>query len=80
MIALTMQKWNLHRRIALGIIQTIGGGPSRIVLGFMVAAGFLSMWISNTATAVMMIPIGLAIVLKIEDSFAKRVFDLQYDR
>ncbi|HBV05626.1 MAG TPA: sodium:dicarboxylate symporter, partial [Gemmatimonadetes bacterium] len=69
MIALTMQKWNLHKRIALSIIQAIGGGPARIVLGFMVAAGFLSMWISNTATAVMMIPIGLAIVLKIEDSF-----------
>ena len=69
MIALTMQKWNLHKRIALSIIQAIGGGPARIVLGFMLAAGFLSMWISNTATAVMMIPIGLAIVLKIEDSF-----------
>lgn len=61
-IALTMQKWNLHKRIALWIIRMIGGGPSRIVLGFMCAAGFLSMWISNTATAVMMMPIGLAIV------------------
>jgi sodium-dependent dicarboxylate transporter 2/3/5 len=69
MIALTMQKWNLHKRIALGIIHAVGGGPARIVLGFMIAAGFLSMWISNTATAVMMVPIGLAIVLKIEDSF-----------
>ncbi|HSH74258.1 MAG TPA: SLC13 family permease, partial [Longimicrobiales bacterium] len=69
MIALTMEKWDLHRRIALAIIATIGGGPARIVLGFMVAAAFLSMWISNTATAVMMVPIGLAIVLKIEESF-----------
>jgi len=69
MIALTMQKWNLHRRIALNIIHAVGGGPARIVLGFMVAAAFLSMWISNTATAVMMVPIGLAIVLKIEDAF-----------
>ena len=69
MIALTMQKWNLHKRIALSIIHAVGGGPARIVLGFMIAAGFLSMWISNTATAVMMVPIGLAIVLKIEDSF-----------
>jgi sodium-dependent dicarboxylate transporter 2/3/5 len=69
MIALTMEKWNLHRRIALNIIKAIGGGPSRIVLGFMLAAAFLSMWISNTATAVMMMPIGLAIVLEMEEDF-----------
>ncbi len=66
MIALTMEKWDLHRRIALNIIHFVGGGPARIVLGFMVAAAFLSMWISNTATAVMMVPIGLAICLQIE--------------
>ena len=70
MIAVTMQKWNLHRRIALAIIHYVGGGPARMVLGFMVAAGFLSMWISNTATAVMMVPIGLAIVLQIEERLA----------
>jgi sodium-dependent dicarboxylate transporter 2/3/5 len=69
MIALTMEKWNLHRRIALTIIHWVGGGPARIVLGFMLAAAFLSMWISNTATAVMMVPIGLAIVLQIEEKF-----------
>ena len=69
MIALTMEKWNLHRRIALRIIQRIGGGPGRIVLGFMAASGFLSMWVSNTATAIMMMPIGLAIVLRMEDEF-----------
>ena len=68
MIALTMEKWNLHRRIALNIIHFVGGGPARIVLGFMLAAAFLSMWISNTATAVMMVPIGLAIVLQIEEA------------
>ena len=45
-IALTMEKWNLHKRIALLIIRTIGSGPSPIVLGFMVAAAFLSMWIA----------------------------------
>ena len=67
MIALAMQRWNLHRRIALNIIHAVGGGPARIVLGFMVAAAFLSMWISNTATAVMMVPIGLAIILHTED-------------
>jgi sodium-dependent dicarboxylate transporter 2/3/5 len=71
MIALTMEKWNLHRRIALTIIHWVGGGPARIVLGFMLAAAFLSMWISNTATAVMMVPIGLAIVLQIEEEFGE---------
>lgn len=69
MIALAMEKWGLHRRIALVIIRLIGGGPARIVLGFMVAAAFLSMWISNTATAIMMIPIGLAIVAQMEARF-----------
>ncbi len=71
MIALVMEKWNLHRRIALKIIQTIGGGPSLIVLGFMMAAAFLSMWVSNTATAIMMVPIGLAIILEMENDFGK---------
>ena len=69
MIALTMEKWDLHRRIALWIIRKIGGGPSRMVLGFMIAAAFLSMWVSNTATGIMMVPIGLAIVLRMEEEF-----------
>lgn len=69
MIALTMEKWNVHRRIALWIIRAVGGGSARIVLGFMVAAAFLSMWISNTATAIMMIPIGLAVILRMEEDF-----------
>lgn len=69
MIALTMEKWKLHKRIALFIIRFIGSGPNKIVLGFMIASAFLSMWISNTATAIMMIPIGLAIVLKMEENF-----------
>ena len=67
MIALTMEKWDLHRRIALKIIRKMNGGPSHIILGFMVAAGFLSMWISNTATAMMMVPIGLAIIIEMEN-------------
>jgi len=69
MIALTMENWNLHKRIALFIIRIIGGGPSWIVLGFMLAAAFLSMWISNTATAIMMVPIGMAIVYQMEAKF-----------
>lgn len=71
MIAVTMEKWQLHKRIALWIIRLIGGGPRRIVLGFMVAAAFLSMWISNTATAIMMVPIGLAIIIQLEDKFGR---------
>lgn len=62
LIAVTMEKWNLHKRIALSIINFVGVGPERIVLGFMVATAFLSMWISNTATAMMMVPIGLAVI------------------
>ena len=69
MIAVTMEKWRLHKRIALWIIRRIGGGPTRIVLGFMVAAAFLSMWISNTATAIMMVPIAMAIILQLEERF-----------
>lgn len=68
MIALAMEKWNLHRRIALTIISVIGTNSDRIVLGFMVATGFLSMWISNTATAMMMVPIGLAIIYQFSEA------------
>ena len=56
LIAVTMEKWNLHRRIALTTIRLIGVAPNRIVLGFMLATAFLSMWISNTATTMMMLP------------------------
>ncbi|MGE7983915.1 SLC13 family permease [Solibacillus sp. NPDC093137] len=66
-IALAMEKWNLHRRIAISIISMVGTNMDRIVLGFMIATGFLSMWISNTATAMMMIPIGLAIINQVAD-------------
>jgi sodium-dependent dicarboxylate transporter 2/3/5 len=65
-IALAMQRWNLHTRIALGIIRFVGSSARRLVLGFMLASGFLSMWISNSATAMMMMPIGLGLILKIE--------------
>lgn len=57
MIALAMEKWDLHKRIALRIINMIGISPVRVLLGFMIATALLSMWISNTATTVMMIPI-----------------------
>jgi sodium-dependent dicarboxylate transporter 2/3/5 len=71
LIALAMEKWNLHRRIALFIIRRVGGGPARLILGFMIAGAFLSMWISNTATAIMMVPIGMAIVLQMEGRFGR---------
>ncbi|MEZ4686346.1 MAG: DASS family sodium-coupled anion symporter [Bacteroidia bacterium] len=61
-LALAMERWNLHRRIALNLIAAVGTRTHQIVLGFILATGLLSMWISNTATTVMMLPIGLAIV------------------
>jgi sodium-dependent dicarboxylate transporter 2/3/5 len=64
-LAMAMQKWELHRRIALHIIRFIGLGPRKIILGFMIATAFLSMWISNTASTMMMYPIGLGIILQV---------------
>ncbi|UOQ95392.1 DASS family sodium-coupled anion symporter [Halobacillus shinanisalinarum] len=74
-IALAMERWNLHKRIALAIISAIGTNTERIILGFMVATGFLSMWISNTATAMMMVPIGLAIIYQVADSLKNDPID-----
>ncbi|MTI32518.1 SLC13 family permease [Xanthovirga aplysinae] len=68
MIALTMERWRLDKRIALFIISIIGTRPDRIVLGFMLATAFLSMWINNVATAMMMVPIGLAIIFQFTDA------------
>jgi sodium-dependent dicarboxylate transporter 2/3/5 len=59
---MAMQRHNLHKRIALNIIRIVGTSAKKIVLGFMIATGFLSMWISNTATAMMMLPIALALI------------------
>ncbi|OFV94898.1 MAG: hypothetical protein A3F68_01720 [Acidobacteria bacterium RIFCSPLOWO2_12_FULL_54_10] len=64
-VALAIQKWNLHRRIALHIICRLGLRPSRLVLGFMVSTAFLSMWMSNTACAMMMYPIGMSLVTQL---------------
>ncbi len=62
MIAVAMERWNLHRRIALHVIHRVGTAPSRLVLGFMLATAVLSMWISNTATAMLMVTIGMAVL------------------
>ena len=61
LMAVTMEKWGLHKRIALRIMAFVGTAPNRLVLGFMLATAFLSMWISNTATAAMMLPIAIAV-------------------
>ena len=66
-LANAIQKWNLHKRIALNIILKIGGSTDEIILGFMLATGFLSMWISNTATTVMMLPIALSVINQLKD-------------
>lgn len=70
-IAMAMQRWQLHKRIALHIVRVLGTSPHRIVLGFMVASAFLSMWISNTATTMMMFPIGLAVIIHAETMLQK---------
>jgi sodium-dependent dicarboxylate transporter 2/3/5 len=62
LLATGIEKWSLHRRIALNIINLLGTDLRRIVLGFILATGILSMWISNSATSLMMLPIGLAVV------------------
>lgn len=61
-IAMAMQRWNLHKRLALHIIRLIGASPRRLVLGFMCATAFLSLWISNSATTMMMYPITAAVI------------------
>ena len=63
LLALAMQRWNLHRRIALLTVRMMGTNPAMVVAGFMIATGFLSMWVSNTATAVMMLPIGVSVLM-----------------
>ncbi len=61
-LAAAMERWGLHRRIAFGILATVGTDARRVVLAFMLATSFLSMWISNTAAAVLMLPIGMAVL------------------
>lgn len=65
-LALGLERWGLHRRFALGVLARVGADPRRIVFGFMVAGAFLSMWLNNTATSLMMLPIGAAVIDAVE--------------
>lgn len=67
-VALAMEKWTLHKRIAIFALMVFGVKPKRILLGFMVTSSFLSMWISNTATAMMMVPIALSVIINLEST------------
>lgn len=71
LMALAMERWDLHRRIAIKVLIFFGISPGRILMGFMAATAFLSMWMSNTATTMMMIPIALSIIYKLEEILGK---------
>jgi sodium-dependent dicarboxylate transporter 2/3/5 len=66
-LALALEKVNLHKRIALNIIKLTGTTPNRVVLGFMIATAFMSMWISNTASTVVMLPIAISVIKLLSD-------------
>jgi len=60
LVALAMERWQLHRRMAFAIMLKVGTEPRRMVLGMMLATGFISMWVSNTSSALMMLPVAIA--------------------
>jgi len=64
LLALAIERWDLHRRIALAVVSAAGVRSDRLLLGFMLATAFLSMWISNSATAMLMVPIGTAVIVE----------------
>ncbi len=68
MLGLAIEKWNLHRRIALNIVRLTGTSGDKIILGFIIATGALSMWLSNTATTMMMLPIAMSVIHVIKEN------------
>ncbi|MBD0331976.1 MAG: anion permease, partial [Chitinophagaceae bacterium] len=72
MLGLAIKKWNLHRRIALNIVRITGTSGDRIVLGFIIATGLISMWLSNTATTMMMFPIAMSVIQVIKENHASQ--------
>ncbi len=78
LIAVTMEKWHLHHRIALHTIRMVGVTPNRIVLGFMLATAFLSMWISNTASTMMMVTIATAVLHEVANEIEHEPGKLQF--
>ena len=66
-LALGIERWGLHRRMALHVVRNVGCGPRRLVLGFSLATAFMSMWISNTASALLMVPIGMALLSSLRE-------------
>lgn len=69
-LARAVEKWGLHRRVALYVVRAAGTAPARLVGGFMLASAVLSMWISNTATTIMMLPIGVSLIALMEEAAA----------
>lgn len=72
-IAMGIERWNLHKRIALNVVAQVGGHPVALIGGFMAATALLSMWISNTATTLMMVPIALSAAAALEDKSGRFV-------
>ncbi|WP_277811511.1 SLC13 family permease [Chromohalobacter canadensis] len=73
LLGIAMQRWNLHRRIALKVLSIVGQKPRQQIAGFMIATGFISMWVSNTATSIMMLPIGMSVVSLLGDGDSREV-------